>query len=538
MTYRIPTSASQTASALAGIFIDEAFTVVGNDTEFKKFNFKEIQTIEDFWLWMKGPLSSNIFEGCDAGDSVSLNSGTSQLYVLGGSVGGVQMRTNRAINQSCVGANWTDCYSYIEQGESTDYYGPTSSDDVSLVRAFTFDESFPVFEGSVAGNPVFGSAMYGPGAFGFEFPVKSCSGNAALLDSLIEYNWLDVTSRLVSVEFNVYNPAIGLLTSCTFYVEFSPTGFVRPKYSFYHAVVFDGSTRVAPLVFGTLFFLGLLIQTYWFLVKAYNMNVRKMLRAKFVFSLGLFGLLWTSTVMVFISLDFVASDFEPLVSGSTYVSTYTETRFLHNMDAIISVNLVIGTIRFINFLPFKITRLLMAAMRHSLVEVGVLALVILVFWAAFTIGAHISFGPLGLDGFIMLDYTFGSLMILMFSGDTDYFTMQSVSSHSAPLFYLVYMIFMWGIMLNLFVAIIIYSFEGVKRMRNEYKSWLEAHAKAVGNTQMVLKTAEHMTYLYYSAQLRLLQCFSSTGPSASSSSKFRPSIFLRKSNKRDEVRII
>ena len=56
-------------------------------------------------------------------------------------------------------------------------------------------------------------------------------------------------------------------------------------------------------------------------------------------------------------------------------------------------------------------------------------------------------------------------MVLVFSGEIDYAGMVEQSSYVAPLFYALYLLVMWCIMLNLFVAIIVTTFDEYRDVR-------------------------------------------------------------------------
>ena len=135
-------------------------------------------------------------------------------------------------------------------------------------------------------------------------------------------------------------------------------------------------------------------------------------------------------------------------------------------DALCSINLVLATVKLVGFMPFKTTRTIYSTMSGVFQDILVLSAVICIFWAGFSIGGHLTFGSLGFFNFDRIDRTFGTLMVLMFSGefnDPSFNEMREVSFFSSPIFYGMYMIFMWGVMLNLFVAIILIAYERYAR---------------------------------------------------------------------------
>jgi len=490
--------AGESTEALLDLFLKEEFTQVNvpglEDQEpFFQKTYDDIKTLEEFWLWVFGPLLNGLYFGPYGVNYTSnqqkfgLPMDTGQLYVLGSSTGGVLFRSFRILPGNCKAPDQVyqtasigspQCYGKWDPShEQTDSFGPGTT-------GFTYTQNFgSSLEGTYLGELYFNRNQYGSGGYGVDLPTNN-GGNQVFntINSLFQGNWADVATRAISAEFQVFDPATNVLTACRFFTEFSQTGNVRPSYRFYHINAVMWKDLGGFYIFLSIVFLVLLVffTFKWFarIFSATNLS-RTILRWNVLFDSIVLVLFWVSIS----KLAYLAS--KEVMSVSSLQETlnnqgftgglFADAESYHSVDALVSIILMLATVRLISFLPFKTTKTIWATLTGSVKDIVILGLVIILFWAGFSTGAHLTFGNLGFEDFDRIDRTFGTLMVLMFSGDMDYNAMRDVSFMSAPIFYAVYMIFMWGVMLNLFVAIIVITYERFSDVQQNFDNWKKEH---------------------------------------------------------------
>ena len=80
----------------------------------------------------------------------------------------------------------------------------------------------------LSGLPYYGSrTMYGGGGYVADLGTSQRKA-ARLIDDLIQYEWVDLYTRAVFVEYTVYNPNINLFAFVNFLMEFPAIGGVMP----------------------------------------------------------------------------------------------------------------------------------------------------------------------------------------------------------------------------------------------------------------------------------------------------------------------
>jgi hypothetical protein len=505
--------AGEQTLALMELFLNEEFHYIaeppglfGGEAPFFKKKYADVQSEAEWWQWASGPLMQGLFGGGSAPASGSPGplygfprpTAFGQLYLLGGSNGGVLMRSSRVPPVGCGIAGLSAsqvCYPEWEEGEQdTAPFGnlsafalaePLSSARSQQLAAKAFNWSqapYNDFEGTGLGHLGFlDYNQYGYGGYMVDLPANN-AGNAtvqALLNMLLG-GWTDVQTRLISVEFNVFNPDTRIVTACRLFTEVSQTGWVRPSYRFYHIKALAWSKLPGIYWFAFIVFIALLLlfTLAWMRgVLLARRTCSHLSRFNTFFDLALIVLFWVVVARV-TQLSNRSSVVSPSALEKTLASQtftpgiYQTGRAMHDMDALCAVNLVLCAVKFVGFLPFKTTRVLWNTIAAALKDIIVLGLVVFLFWGAFAVGSHTTFGSLGFEDFARVDRTFGTLMVLMFSGALDFNAMREVSFLSAPVFYAIYMIFMWGVMLNLFVAIIVNTYERYSVSQNNFDKWL------------------------------------------------------------------
>lgn len=114
---------------------------------------------------------------------------------------------------------WTSIYN-----SSIPYIGNYSA---SIRKAFMYNKSDYLDTYTYVGD----HGTYGAGGYVYEFRGKM-SDIAANLSFLRDLSWIDVHTRAVIIQMNLYNPNLDLFVFATILAEFSPTGAVFPSARF------------------------------------------------------------------------------------------------------------------------------------------------------------------------------------------------------------------------------------------------------------------------------------------------------------------
>ncbi|GBG31618.1 Polycystic kidney disease 2-like 1 protein [Hondaea fermentalgiana] len=513
---RVTVLAGETTETLLDFFIEEEFVELDvpglEGAPFFQKTYRDVKTTEEWWRWALGPLSNGLW--ADFSDNGTYPRGLpqqdSQNYILGGANGGILFRTARVTSDSCTRAsfateqmrelasndNAVECFGRwpdidindpgANQNVDTTTFGPLSDGNISAKAqsAFTFTKDIETsLEGTLLGQMYFQRNNYGIGAFMVDLPVNNFgSASTNVLKELFSNNWIDLATRVVSVEFNVYNPSTNVVTAVRFFTEIAHTGMIRPSFRFYHINALLWENMRGGQIAATAIFLVLLLRlsARWFNRIFTCSRWETLLRWEVVFDTILVFLFWSSIIMISMvtqhSRVVRSSRFSETVSSDTFTpGIFENAELMHSVDALCSINLMLATVKLISYLPFKTTRTIWSTLGGAVKDVVVLGIVVLVFWAGFSVGSHLTFGSLGFFDFNRIDRTFGTLMVLMFSGSIEFNAMREVSFTAAPLFYSIYMIFMWGVMLNLFVAIIVLTYERHTQWQANFETWSDLH---------------------------------------------------------------
>ena len=209
-------------------------------------NFGDIASEEEFWQFLKGPFSGNMFP--DKG---------SEFFYGTAVVGSVRLRQIRVMDSGSAGCYVPkmlqnefakECYQELndksgpDNNIATDTFGNTTIianlrnktlDPYynNFVNAFNYDEEK---EARVTLYEAWRLAY--PSKGGYIVRMPNNMGNAAasqLINDLHENNWVDGATRAVIIEFAVYNKQTMIFVQTKLFVEFFTTGgaFTYPQFA-------------------------------------------------------------------------------------------------------------------------------------------------------------------------------------------------------------------------------------------------------------------------------------------------------------------
>ena len=205
----------QTA-AVRDLFFDEEFA----NLSIKK-NFDDIMVAEEMWQWVNGPLLAGFY----------------QLPLVNHRrIGSIEFRTGRVIGELCQDVHdhkdlflfgQDVCYPLFDRDvEETTPFGSAESSPLnrqylwtdsltSLTRSLTFTSS--VWNGEKS---------FGTGGYPVYLPRDSESSGREIVQQL-EQDFIQASTRYMSVSFSLYNPSSDLFTVIQVLFEFSTTDYIE-----------------------------------------------------------------------------------------------------------------------------------------------------------------------------------------------------------------------------------------------------------------------------------------------------------------------
>lgn len=465
-TIVIQTAAVESAYPLSAKLKDK---VIGDD-------YEEILTVDDMWEYLEGDFIDATF--VDEGDDGSVEEVPAGRwgYVLEVNriVGAIQFRQNRVD----VGGVWNStpscdvpevfkqeidkCYPSLETGYSSDVFGGSCGCDVTFdappCATSPCDDSFHVTEGLLHDeDPVF---LY-------DLPTNITAAAArARLANLKERGWIDLQSRSFRIYLTVYNPAVDLFSSVELDMELTQHGGVDVSYGLktvnlvrHMLLLTDAREKFPPsnsdygILFVELLFYSIAfilwfqtMQLMWNDVWGFfqsGWNVMDFINYNFFMAVIVLRL------YILKLLNDVAFDPPPNV----YSDFYQTARFIYTVANIISVTCILSYLKLLRFLQLSarlstLTNTISAASS----DIGHFLVIFFVVFLAYAQAFFMAFG-MDLEGFGTLGDSIATLLLIIL-GEFDYDAIAGANSLLGPPLFFSFVVFVFFILVNMFIAIL------------------------------------------------------------------------------------
>jgi len=205
-----------------------------------KFSFENIHNQASFWDWVNGTVVGEVVAG--------------PLHGVNHLVGAVRLRQLRVEGRACDHVNATVCYGHYSPGveNTSSVHGGTWESDSRIHREWGYQDYFP---GSGVIVELSG------------YPDKDHESVAKLANS----SWLDESTRIVFLDFSLYNENVFQLMVVHFAVEFPPLGGAIPTQRMI-AIRWSPTWRREELVIVVLQGVLTLINIYLFMVEVSDLK--------------------------------------------------------------------------------------------------------------------------------------------------------------------------------------------------------------------------------------------------------------------------
>ncbi|XP_033890817.3 polycystin-2-like [Acipenser ruthenus] len=448
---------------MSQLFLD---TPLSND---EKTNFKTLASMGDFWKFAEGPLLGGLY--WDAWyNNKTLPENQSFIYYENLLLGVPRLRQLKVRNESCaihedLRDEIQDCYNMYSMGnEDTSPFGLLSG------TAWTYAK-----EEDLNGSHHWGLiTTYSGGGYYLDLS-RTREKTAAKVKTLKENLWLDRGTRVVFIDFSVYNANINLFCVVRMVVEFPATGGTVTSWQFQTVKLiryvsnFDYFVAACEIAF-CLFIL------YYMVEEILEIRIHRLYYFRslwncldiliIVLSLAaiVINIYRTSTVKAV--LKYLLENQETFPNFEQLTSLQIQ---FNNLAAVIVFFSWVKLFKFINF--NKTMSQLSSTMSRCAKDVIGFAIMFFIIFLAYAQLAYLVFGTQVDDFSTFQACIFTQFRIIL--GDFDFAKIEEANRILGPIYFTTFVFFIFFILLNMFLAIINDTYSEVKADMAQQKSEME-----------------------------------------------------------------
>ncbi|KAM6185786.1 polycystin-2-like protein 1 [Rhynchocyon petersi] len=422
-------------------------------------SFQTISSMADFWDFTQGPLLDSLY-WTKWYNNQSLGRGShSFIYYENMLLGVPRLRQLRVRNDSCVvhedfREDILSCY---------DVYSPDKEDQLPFgslnSTAWTYHS-----QDELGGSSHWGRlTSYGGGGYYLDL-LESRQASAEALRDLQEGLWLDRGTRVVFIDFSVYNANINLFCVLRLVVEFPATGGAIPSWQIRTVKLIRYVSNWDFFIIGCEIIFCVFI-FYYVVEEILELHIHR---------LHYLSSIWNILDLVVILLSVVAVGFHIFrnlevnrLMGKLLQqpNTYADFEFLafwqtqyNNMNA---VNLFFAWIKIFKYISFNktMTQLSSTLARCAKDILGFAVMFFIVFFAYAQLG-YLLFGTQVENFSTFMNCIFTQFRIIL--GDFDYNAIDNANRILGPIYFVTYVFFVFFVLLNMFLAIINDTYSEVK----------------------------------------------------------------------------
>ncbi|XP_064125155.1 polycystin-2-like protein 1 [Loxodonta africana] len=422
-------------------------------------SFQTISSMADFWDFAQGPLLDSLY-WTKWYNNQSLGRGShSFIYYENLLLGVPRLRQLRVRNDSCVvhedfREDILSCYDvYSLDKEDQLPFGPLNG------TAWTYHS-----QDELGGSSHWGRlTSYSGGGYYLDL-LGSRQASAETLRDLQEGLWLDRGTRVVFIDFSVYNANINLFCVLRLVVEFPATGGAIPSWQIRTVKLiryvsnWDFFIVGCEIVFCVFIF-------YYMVEEILELHIHR---------LHYLSSIWNILDLVVVLLSIVAMGFHIFRTLEVnrllgkllqQPNTYADFEFLafwqtqyNNMNA---VNLFFAWIKIFKYISFNktMTQLSSTLARCAKDILGFAIMFFIVFFAYAQLG-YLLFGTQVENFSTFIKCIFTQFRIIL--GDFDYNAIDNANRILGPAYFVTYIFFVFFVLLNMFLAIINDTYSEVK----------------------------------------------------------------------------
>ncbi|XP_054832331.1 polycystic kidney disease 2-like 2 protein [Eublepharis macularius] len=426
-------------------------------SETDKTNFKSIGSVADFWKYIQGPLLDGLYwDTSYIQHSITVDRNTSHIYYENLLLGVAQVRQLKIRNDTCsiypsFRAFIKECYGpYRYVSEDKEPFGLKNDTEW---RYSTYQSLW--YSGLIG--------LYSSGGFKFTLP-RSKNASVDKLTYLKEQGWLTRGTRVVFIDFSMYNANVNLFCVVRLVLEFPATGGVLPSWQFYsvkllrYVTYYDYFLASCEIIF-CLFIITFTIQEF------IKMKTLKKEYVKDAWNwLGILLLLLSILAIAFnvYRTVEVARLMENLLSNSfSYPDFYFLAFWQTHYNNVISVTVFFAWIKIFKYIRLNktLTQLSSTLSRCAKDIIGFGIMFFIIFFAYAQLG-YLVFGSQVDEFSTFQNCIFTQFRIVL--GDFNFARIEQANRILGPIYFITFVFFVFFVLLNVFLAIINDTYSEVK----------------------------------------------------------------------------
>ncbi|UJR08879.1 hypothetical protein I4U23_013134 [Adineta vaga] len=436
--------------------------------------YDDIANFDDFWDITSGPILNGLYDQTwYNGENLTADQ---YGYVLFENkiLGLPRLRQLRVTNHSCVvhkkfQSTIPDCYGpYSGSNEDRRTYGPTN--DTVTPTAWQYQTSSQLRGSSSSGL----ISRYGGGGFVQDLTTNynDASNEVADLNANL---WIDRGTRVVFLDFTVYNANINLFCQIKLTVEFPASGGAVPSKSF-------STVKLIRYVSSMDYFV--LACEILFIIFTVYYTVEEILEIKH-YRFHYFKGIWNVLDIIIILISYICVAFnlyrqqkvgqildELLKNQNSFADFEFLTYWQIQFNNVVAFAVFLAWIKIFKYVSFNktMTQLSTTLSRCAKDVLGFSVMFMIVFLAYAQLG-YLLFGTMVDDYKTFAISIFTLFRIIL--GDFDFNAILEAHRILGPIFFLTYVFFVFFVLLNMFLAIINDTYSEVKSDMTTQKSEFE-----------------------------------------------------------------
>ncbi|XP_070271038.1 polycystin-2-like protein 2 [Myotis yumanensis] len=438
---------------MSSLFLD---TSVPGD---ERTNFKSICSIPDFWKFMEGPLLDGLYWDSWYSNSQLYNSkNSSRIYSENILLGVPRVRQLKVRNNTCKVYSslqflMSDCYAkYTSENEDVSDFGLKADTEWK----YSTPNSNSLWHWGFVG-------VYGNGGYIFTLS-KSKSETKNKFIKLQQNNWITRGTRVIFIDFTLYNANVNLFCIIRLVAEFPATGGILTSWKFYsvklliYVSYYDYFIAFCEITFLILFTLFLIQEG------------KKMKEFKFAY----FKRIWNWLELLLLVLCFLTIFFnlfckiqiflllEQLFKRTEeYSDFYLLAHWCIFYNNILAIIIFFAWIKIFKFISFNNTMSQLSSTLSCCIKdiVGFAIMFFIILFAYAQLG-FLVFGSQVDDFSTFQNSIFAQFRIIL--GDFNFAAIQQEYRILGPIYFITFIFFIVFVLLNMFLAIINYTYSEVQ----------------------------------------------------------------------------
>lgn len=434
-------------------------------------NFAAINGMDDIWEYMNNQMMSGLYWDPITGNDTDLLFARNQseekamIFYENRLLGQPRIRMLKVTNKSCdvvesFSREIKACYAnYAKNKEDRAPFPPMGYDEVSA-PAFTYSTADELENGDLWGA----ISTYGGGGFVQYLSETDKADSLTNIKFLKDNRWIDRGTRLVVIDFAVYNGNLNLFCMVKLIFELPATGGVIPKAQFNtlrlirYISSWDTWILICEGIF-CLFVILFIIEEFFDMCKTRLSYFKEFWN---IVDLTVIGLSLACIILSIRRTLLARSRINKLLDNDLESSPMDDVVNAENSYSnIAAILLFFSWIKVFKYISFnKTMSQLSATLSRSAKDIGGFAVMFFVFFFAYAQFGYLVFGTQIQDYSTFYDAVFALFRTIL--GDFDFHALERANRVLGPLFFITYVFFVFFVLLNMFLAIINDTYVEVK----------------------------------------------------------------------------